>query len=57
MKEKNYFLNSNWLLDTPEGAKLYNEVAMPEREEIGIIDTHTHHNLRQIVENNPFTNI
>lgn len=32
-------------------------VAVPPRKEVGIIDTHTHHNLRQIVENKPFPNI
>ncbi|MCD6231420.1 glucuronate isomerase [Candidatus Aerophobetes bacterium] len=51
------FLGPNWLLDTPEGQKLYHEVAVPFREEVGIVDVHTHHNLRQIVENRPFPNI
>ena len=27
------------------------------RNQVGILDTHTHHNLRQIVENRPFPNI
>jgi len=57
MVEKCYFLNSNWLLGKPESVKLYHEVAVPARNKIGIIDTHTHHNLRQIVENKPFVNI
>ena len=51
------FLGKNWLLDTTEGIKLYHDVAVPLRREVGIIDTHTHHNLRQIVENEPFPNI
>jgi len=51
------FLGKNWLLDTTEGAKLYCDVAVPLRKEVGIVDTHTHHNLRQIVENKPFPNI
>ena len=51
------FLGKNWLLDTAEGIKLYHDVAVPLRREVGIIDTHTHHNLRQIVENKPFPNI
>lgn len=55
MKEK--FLGDNWLLDTAEGVKLYYDVTVPLRKEVGIIDTHTHHNLRQIVENKPFPNI
>ena len=55
MEEK--YLGINWLLDTAEGAKLYHDVAVPLRKEVGIIDTHTHHNLRQIVENKPFPNI
>jgi len=55
MEEK--YLGINWLLDTAEGAKLYYDVAVPLRKEVGIIDTHTHHNLRQIVENKPFPNI
>ena len=57
MKDKDNFLGKNWLLDTAEGIKLYHDVAVPLRREVGIIDTHTHHNLRQIVENNPFSNI
>ncbi len=57
MKDKNSFLGKNWLLDTTEGIKLYHDVAVPTRKEVGIIDTHTHHNLRQIVENKPFPNI
>jgi len=55
MEEK--YLGINWLLDTAEGAKLYYDVAVPLRKEVGIIDTHTHHNLRQIVENESFPNI
>jgi len=51
------FLGNNWLLDTAEGIKLYQDIAIPTRKEVGIIDTHTHHNLRQIVENKPFPNI
>jgi len=57
VKEKDNFLGKNWLLDTAEGIKLYHDVAIPTRKEVGIIDTHTHHNLRQIVENKPFPNI
>jgi len=57
MSDKNNFLGKNWLLDDPEGIKLYHDVAIPFRQEVGIIDTHTHHNLRQIVENKPFSNI
>ncbi len=57
MREEEKFLGPNWLLDTPEGVKLYHEVAVPFREKAGIIDVHTHHNLRQIVENKPFPNI
>lgn len=57
MKDKDDFLGENWLLDTAEGVKLYHDVAIPLRKEVGIIDTHTHHNLRQIVENKPFLNI
>ena len=51
------FLGDNWLLDTTESIKLYHDIAVPLRKEVGIIDTHTHHNLRQIVENEPFPNI
>jgi len=51
------FLANNWLLDTTESIKLYHDIAVPARKEVGIIDTHTHHNLRQIVENEPFPNI
>ena len=57
MKDKDRFLSKNWLLDTAEGMKLYHYVAVPPRKEVGIIDTHTHHNLRQIIENKPFPNI
>ncbi len=57
MKKDDKFLGPDWLLDTLEGKKLYHEVAVPFREEVGIIDVHTHHNLRQIVENKPFPNI
>ena len=55
MEEK--FLGDNWLLDRPEGIKLYHDIAVPFRREVGIVDTHTHHNLRQTVENEPFPNI
>lgn len=51
------FLGHNWLLDTSEGIRLYHHVAVPFRKEKGIIDTHTHHSLRQIIENKPFPNI
>ena len=51
------FLGTNWLLDTPEGVRLYHDVAVPFREKVGIVDVHTHHNLRQIVENKSFPNI
>ena len=57
MTNKDNFLGKNWLLDTAEGIQLYHNVAVPLRKEVGIIDTHTHHNLRQIVENKPFLNI
>ncbi len=51
------FLGPEWLLDTKESVRLYRQVALPLRKEAGILDTHTHHNLRQIVENQPFPNI
>ncbi len=57
MPDEEKFLGANWLLDTKEAISLYHEVAIPLREEVGIVDTHTHHNLRQIVENRPFPNI
>ncbi len=57
MTDENNFLGKNWLLDTAEGIRLYYDIAVPFRQEVGIIDTHTHHNLRQIVENKPFPNI
>jgi glucuronate isomerase len=57
MKDKDNFLGKDWLLDTTEGVKLYHDIAVPLRKEVGIIDTHTHHNLRQIIENEPFPNI
>jgi len=57
MIDKDNFLGKNWLLDTAEGIKLYHDIAVPLRKEVGIIDTHTHHNLRQIIENKPFLNI
>jgi glucuronate isomerase len=57
MKDKNGFLGKNWLLDNSESIKLYHDTAVPFRQEVGIVDTHTHHNLRQIVENEPFPNI
>jgi len=57
MKNKDNFLGKDWLLDTTEGIKLYHDIAVPLRKEVGIIDTHTHHNLRQIIENKPFLNI
>ena len=56
-EKKDGFLGAYWLLDTPEAVKLYYDVAVPLREKVGIIDAHTHHNLRQIVENVPFPNI
>jgi len=51
------YLNQNWLLDTNEAKVLYFEIAIPYREKVGIIDVHTHHNLKQIIENQPFPNI
>ena len=57
MTKEEKFLGANWLLDTPEGVKLYYDIAVPFREKVGIVDVHTHHNLRQIVENKPFPNI
>ena len=57
MIDKDNFLGKNWLLDTSESTKLYHDVAIPFRQEVGIVDTHTHHNLRQIVENKPSPNI
>ena len=57
MAEEETFLGQNWLLDNKEAIRLYHEVAIPLREEVGIVDTHTHHNLRQIVENRHFLNI
>ena len=57
MPEGDKFLGENWLLDTKEAIGLYHDVAIPLREEVGIVDTHTHHNLRQIIENRPFPNI
>lgn len=51
------YLGTNWLLDTPEGVRLYHDVAVPFRGKVGIIDVHTHQNLRQIVENKSFPNI
>ena len=51
------YLNKNWLLDTKEAQQLYFEGAIPLRKKVGIVDVHTHHNLRQIVENKPFPNI
>jgi len=57
MKDKDGFLGKNWLLDTTESIKLYHDIAVPLRKEVGIIDIHTHHNLRQIIENKPFPNI
>ena len=51
------YLGRNWLLDTKEAQTLYFEGAIPLREKRGIVDVHTHHNLRQIVENKPFPNI
>lgn len=56
-EEEEKFLGENWLLDTKEAITLYHEIAAPFREERGIVDTHTHHNLRQIIENHPFPNI
>jgi len=55
--EEEKFLGSNWLLDTAKGVKLYHEIAVPFRKKVGIVDVHTHHNLRQIIENKSFPNI
>jgi len=57
MIDEDKFLGPNWLLDTPEGVRLYHNVAFPFRQKVGIVDVHTHYNLRQIVENKPFPNI
>ena len=57
MTNKDNFLGKDWLLDITEGVKLYHDITVPLRKEVGIIDTHTHHNLRQIIENKPFSNI
>jgi glucuronate isomerase len=54
---KDEFLGRNWLLDTKEAVRLFHDMAVPFRKQVGILDTHTHHNLRQIVENRPFPNI
>ena len=54
---KDEFLGPNWLLDTKEAVRLFHDMAVPFRKQVGILDTHTHHNLRQIVENQPFPNI
>jgi glucuronate isomerase len=51
------FLGPNWLLDTKDAVRLFHNMAVPFRKQVGILDTHTHHNLRQIVENQPFPNI
>ncbi|MBP8717703.1 MAG: glucuronate isomerase [Candidatus Atribacteria bacterium] len=51
------YLGKNWLLDNKEAQELYFECAIPLREKEGIVDVHTHHNLRQIIENKPFPNI
>ncbi|HQE25432.1 MAG TPA: glucuronate isomerase [Candidatus Atribacteria bacterium] len=57
MPDEDKFLGPEWLLDTKEGIKLYNDVALPLRHRLGIVDVHTHYSLRQIVENQPFPNI
>jgi hypothetical protein len=57
MPEDKKFLGENWLLHTKEAIELYHEIAIPLRRGVGIVDTHTHHNLRQIVKNRPFPNI
>ncbi len=57
MIKEEKFLGPKWLLDTKEAIRLYQDVALPYRKAKGILDTHTHHNLRQIVENRPFPNI
>ena len=57
MEDSVSFLGQNWLLDSNEAQLLYFEIAIPFREKVGIIDVHTHHNLRQIIENQPFPNI
>ena len=51
------FLDTNWLLDSLEGVRLYHNVAVPFRKKVGVVDVHTHLNLRQIVENKSFPNI
>jgi len=57
MSNNEKFLGPNWLLDTPEAIRLYRDLAIPFRKKVGIIDVHTHHSLRQIIENMPFPNI
>jgi len=57
LEESTSYLGKYWLLDTKEAQSLYFEHAVPFREKVGIVDVHTHHNLRQIVENKPFPNI
>ena len=56
MKEDK-FLGPNWLLDSKEAVRLFHAMAVPFRKQVGILDTHTHHNLRQILENQPFPDI
>lgn len=57
MEESNRYLSKNWLLDSKEAQILYFDYAFPFREKTGIVDAHTHHNLRQIIENQAFPNI
>ncbi len=57
MQESIDYLNDKWLLDTKEAQRLYSEHAVPFRGKVGIVDVHTHHNLRQIMENKSFSNI
>ena len=55
MEEK--FLGDDWLLNQPEEIELYHNIAAAFRQRVVIIDTHTHHNLRQIAENKTFPNV
>ena len=43
MPEEEKFLGTNWLLDTKEAISLYHEVAIPLREEVGIVDTNNNY--------------
>ena len=55
MEEK--YLGDNWLFERLEKIKLYHDIAVLFRLKVGVIDTYTHHNLRQVIENKPFSNI